>query len=151
VQIVAAESDPFLGEEDALDVIAHTQTVVVEPDAIQDELDTLEEVAHTQMVDAEPDWLSRGEPTLNPNTPVHLTGMGHEVLMGANEDKPVDWLLEEMKEGETAGKTASVEGDKGPRIKLQEPGVSHLTMLEERELLTSFLPPSPTISKAVRM
>jgi hypothetical protein len=149
-QTVAAEPDPILTVEDTLDVVAHTQTVVVEPDAIQDELDTLKEVAHAQTVDAEPDWLSRGEPTPNPDTPVHLAGMGHEVLMGANEDKPVDWLLEEMEEGETAGKTASVEGDKGPRVKLQEPGVSHLTMLEERELLTSFLPPLPITSEAAR-
>jgi hypothetical protein len=149
-QIVAVEPDPFLGEEDALDVVAHTQTVVVEPDTIQDELDTLEEVAHVQTVDVEPDWLLRGKPTPNPDTPVHLAGTGHEVLMGTNEDKPVNWLLEEMEEGETAGKTASIKGDKGPRVKLQEPGVSHLTMLKERKLLTSFLPPSPTISKAVR-
>jgi hypothetical protein len=29
-QIVAAEPDPILAEEDAFDVVAHTQTVVVE-------------------------------------------------------------------------------------------------------------------------
>src|SRR6267142_1173386 len=49
-QIVAVEQDPFLGEEDTLDVVTHTQAVVVEPDAILDEGDALEEVAHAQLV-----------------------------------------------------------------------------------------------------
>jgi hypothetical protein len=42
---------------------------------------------------------------------------------------------------EATTKTASIEEDDDPRIELQEPGVSHLTMLREEEPLTSSLSP----------
>ena len=81
-QIVAAEPDPFLGEEEDLeDEVTHAQLVSAEPDLSVDELDTLEEVAHAQMVDAEPDWILWGEPTPNADAPVHVVGTGHEVFM----------------------------------------------------------------------
>ena len=59
--------------------------------------------------------------------------------MGANEDEPDDWLLQEMEE-RPAGKSTAIKEESGPRIELQEPGVSCLATL----------PPSspPTISEA---
>jgi hypothetical protein len=175
-QIVAAEPDPILSEEDTFDVVAHTQTVVVEPDAILDGLDALKdvahaqlvsvepdlqvgepetpkEVAHAQMVDAEPDWILWGKPgTPNKDAPVHLAGTEHkdEILMGARDDEPDDWLLQEMEEEGAAEKTTSIEGDNDPRIKLQKSGVSHLASQEGIKSLTFSSSPLPITSEAVR-
>jgi hypothetical protein len=54
------------------------------------------------------------------NTPVHVAGMEHDVnvLMSMKENKPDEWLLQEIEEEEKAGKTTSVNGDNDPHIKL---------------------------------
>jgi hypothetical protein len=146
------ELDPFLGEEGALDVIAHTQTIVVELDTNVDEEDDLKdvayvqlvsveldlqvgkpetpkEVAYVQMVNIEPDWILWGKPgTPNEDAPVHLAGTKHKFLMGMRDDKPDDWLLQEMEEEWAAKKTTSVKGDNNPCIELKKSGVSHLAL-----------------------
>jgi hypothetical protein len=66
----------------------------------------------------------------NMNVPVHPVGMGPVIL---------------LEENGAARKNASIEGDRVPHIELQEPGVSHLTTLEEVKFLTSLLSPSPHI------
>ena len=58
----------------------------------------------------------------NANTPVHLEGTGPDDL---------------PEEDGAAGKHASIEGDKVPRVELQETGVSHLTTPEDDMLLTT--------------
>ena len=82
------------------------------------EPDTLKGVAHTQIVGIEPD-LTRGE-VADPRMGAcaHPEGAEPETLMEAG----VDWSLEEG----TAREHTSIEEDKDPRIKLQEPGISHL-------------------------
>jgi len=101
----------------------------ISPNAEQGESDTLKGVAHTQTVDVEPD-LTRGEVADPMDARAHLEGAEPKFLM----DMEGDWLLEE--EG-TAGENASVEGDRDPRVELQEPGVSRLATPEEVEFLTS--------------
>jgi len=130
--------------------LAHMQLVSTELDLQVGKPDALK-VAHAHMVDAEPDSISWGKPgTPHTDTPVHLAGTEHEVLMGANENKPDEWLLQEMEEEEATMKTASIGGDNDPCVKLQKSGVSHLAIQEGIESLTFSLPPPSTTSEAVR-
>jgi hypothetical protein len=66
----------------------------------------------------------------NMNVPVHPVGIGPVIL---------------LEENGAARKNVSIEGDRVPYIELQEPGVSHLTTLEEVKFLTSSLSLSPHI------
>ena len=142
----------ILNKEDGLeDEVTHMQLVSVEPDLQVGKPDALK-VTHTHTVDVKPDWILWGKPG-DPNTDasMHLAGMEHEVLMGTREDKPDNWLLQEMEEEGAARKTTSIKGDNDSHIELQESGVSHLPMLKEKELLTFPSSPSPTIPKAAWM
>src|SRR5260221_3207566 len=84
-------------------------------------INTPEGVAHP-----EPDS-THGEDA-NPNTDAraHLEGAGSQVLM----DEEDDCSLKVEEEG-TARENASVEGDMGPRVELQDPGVSPLATHED--------------------
>jgi hypothetical protein len=53
-----------------------------------------------------------------------------------------------MEEGEAAEETARVEGEKGPHVELQSPGVSQLTMLKKNKFLTFPPSQSPTSEAA---
>ena len=85
---------------------------------------------------AEPDS-TPGEDA-NPDTDAcaHLDGAGSELSMDGKEDHSL-----EVEEDGIAGDNASVEGDIGPRVELQDPGVSPLATQEDVGLLT---PPSPS-------
>jgi len=129
----------------------HAQTLGAEPEAISGEPGAIEEIAHAHGDCAEPDLQGQpGDPNANtpkgvahpepvsmpgedinpnPNAPMHLEGMGPEVM---------------LEEGGIAGENASVEEDRVPRIELQEPGVSHLATPEEDMLLTSLSSPPLT-------
>ena len=94
-----------------------------EPGAIESQpgdpnANTPEGVAH-----AEPDSTPGEDTNPDANAPMHSEGMGPDVL---------------LEEDETAGGNASIEGDKVPRIELQEPSprVSHLTIPEDNMFLT---------------
>ena len=76
--------------------------------------------------------------TTNLYTPMHLEGMGPELLMDGKEDH----LLKVEEEG-IARENASIEWDIGPCIELQIPGVSPLATHEDIGLLTL---PSPSSS-----
>jgi hypothetical protein len=75
------------------------------------------------------------ESNTNANVPMHPVGTGPDVL---------------LEEDGTAGKDACIEEHGVPRGEMQEPGVSHLTTLEEAEFLT-LSPPSHTTPEATSM
>jgi len=77
------------------------------------------------------------------NMPVHIEGMGPEVLMEEEDD-----CLLEVEEDGAAGKAASVKGDIGPHVELQGPGVSCLAMQENTRSLTLPSPTPPTTPEA---
>src|SRR5260221_7988072 len=82
----------------------------------------------------------------NPNTDarVHLEGAGSQLSMDGKEGHSL-----EVEEEGIAGENASVEGDIGPRVELQDPGVSPLATQEDVGSLTPpSSPPSPTTPEA---
>ena len=142
-QIINAEAVPSWQHPQAPTQGVHAQTIGTEPSAILGELgatkwqpgdpsaNTPKGVAHP-----EPDLMPGEDIDPNANAPMHLEGLGPEVM---------------LEEGGIAGKNASVKGDRDPLVKLQESGVSHLAMPEEVTFLTSSLSsPSPTTSDAAR-
>src|SRR5712691_12650969 len=82
----------------------------------------------------------------NPNMPTHLEGAGPKLLMNEEDDQ-----LLEVEEDGAARKTVSVEGDMGPCIKLQEPGVSYPATQENARSLTLSISPPPITLEAARM
>jgi hypothetical protein len=82
----------------------------------------------------EPDSIPGGDSHQNVNMPMHPVGTGPDVL---------------LKKDGTAGKNASIEGDEVPHVKLQEPRVRHLIIVEENKFLT--LSPSPITLEAASM
>jgi hypothetical protein len=131
------EPEAILGKPDAIEEVAHTHHDCVELDLNMGKLGDLNANTPERVAHAEPD-LMLGE-DINPhmNTPAHLEGVEPEVLM----DKEDDHLLKVEEDG-AARKAVSVEGDMGPHIKLQEPGVSYLATQENMVSLT----PSPLSS-----
>ena len=71
------------------------------------------------------------------NMPVHLEGMGPEVLIDVEKNH----LLKVEEDGATR-KTVSVKGDISPCVELQDPGVSCLAM---QEVFGSLTLPSPPL------
>jgi len=143
VQIISAEAVPSRQHPQAPTQGVHAQTIGAEPSAILGELgatewqpgnpsaNTPKGVAHP-----EPDSMPGEDIDPNVNAPMHLEGLGPEVM---------------LEEGGIAGENASVEGDRDPLVKLQESGVSHLAMPEEVTFLTSSSSSSsPTTSDAAR-
>ena len=92
---------------------------------------TPEGVAHP-----EPDSTPGEDADSNTDARAHPDGAGSELTMDGKEDNSL-----EVEEEGTAGDNASVEGDIGPRVELQDPGVSPLATQEDVGLLTP--PPSP--------
>jgi len=126
-----------------------------EPDAIDEGAHILNDRAELDLKEGQP-----GDPNANnpegvahlepdsmweetPNAPVHPEGMGPEVLKDVEEDR-----LLEVEEDGAARKAASVEGDVGPRVELQGPGVSCLAMQEDAGSLTLPSPTPPTTPEA---
>jgi len=115
--------------------IAEPEAIPGKPGAIERQpgdlnVNTPEGVAH-----GEPDSMPGEDINPNPNAPVHLEGTGPEVM---------------LEEGGIAGEDASIEGDRDPLVELQEPGVSHLAMLEEDKFLI-LSPPPPITPEAASM
>ena len=158
VQIVDAEVVPSRQHPEDPTQEVHAQTASAEPEAISGEPGAIEEVAHEHNDRAELDLQGQpGNPNANTpkgvahpeldsmpgediypnaNAPMHLEGMGPEVM---------------LEKGGIARENASVEEDRVPRIELQESGVSHLATLEEDMFLTSSSSSSPpTTSEAAR-
>ena len=77
------------------------------------------------------------------NTPAHLEGAGPDTLMEEEDDH-----LLKVEEEEAARKAASVEGDVGPRVELQDPGVSCLSTQENAGSHTLPSPMPPTTPQA---
>src|SRR5712691_3315723 len=99
---------------------------------------TPEGVAHQ-----EPDSMPGEDAITNPYAPAHLEGVGPELSMDGKEDQSL-----EVEEG-IAGENASIEGDIGPRVELQYPGVSPFAMQEDVGSLTPpSPPPTPTTPEA---
>ena len=138
---------------EVLDPKVHALTVGAELKAIPGESGAIEEGAHAHDDRAEsdlkegqpggpnmhaPEGVAHSEPDstweeLDPNAPVHLRGMGPEVLLEV--------------EG-IAVQNASVEGDRDPLFDLQEPGVSHLATQEKARSLILPSPTPPTTPEA---
>jgi len=158
-QIVNVEAVPSQQHPEDPTQEVHAQTASTEPEVILGKPGAIEEVAYKHNDHVEPDLQGQpGNPNANtpkgvthpkldlmpgediyPNTnaPVHLEGMGPEVM---------------LEKGGITRENASIEEDRVPRIKLQESGVSHLAMLEEDMFLTTSSSPSPpTTSKAASM
>jgi hypothetical protein len=98
--------------------------------------------------DNTPEGVARPEPdsTLgedvdsNTNAPAQSYGAGPELLMGEEDDRSL-----KVEEEEIAGNDASVERDMGPRVELQNLGVSPLATHEDTGSLPLPSPsPSPT-------
>jgi len=81
----------------------------------------------------------------NPDTDAraHLDGAGPELSMDGKEDHSL-----EVEEEGIAGENASVERDIGPRVELQDPGVSPLATQEEVGSLTPPSSPPPITPEA---
>src|SRR5712691_238336 len=100
---------------------------------------TPEGVAHQ-----EPDSMPGEDAITNPYAPAHLEGAGPELSMDGKEDHSL-----EVEEEGIARENASVEGDIGPRVELQDPGVSPLATQEDVGSLTPpSSPPTPTTPEA---
>ena len=84
-------------------------------------LNTPEGVAHP-----EPDLTPGEDANSNANVPMHSDGVGLDLLMEEEDDRSL-----KVEEEEIAGNDASVERDMGPRIELQNPGVSPLATHED--------------------
>jgi len=93
---------------------------------------------------AEPDSTPGEDATTNLYAPAHLEGAGPELSMDGKEDHS----LEVEEEGIT--ENASIEWDIGPRVELQDPGVSPLAMQEDVRSLTPSSP-SPITPEAASM
>ena len=92
---------------------------------------------------AEPDSMPGEDATTNPYTPAHLEGVGPEPSMDGKEDHSL-----KVEEEGIAGKNASIERDIGPRVELQNPGVSPLATQEDVGSLTPPSSPSPLTPEA---
>jgi len=139
VQTISTEPEVILGKPGAIEEGAYIHNDCVELDLIEGQpgnlnTNTLEEVAHLELD------LIQEETS---NAPMHLEGIGPEVLMDAEED-----CLLELEEDGATRKVASIEGDISSHVKLQDPGVSCLAMQEDTKSLTLPLPPPPTTSEA---
>jgi len=155
VQIVSVEAVLSRQHPQTPDPIVHAQTVGTEPEAILGKPGAIEEGTHTHNDHVEPD-LKEGQPgDPNANTPEGVTHAGPDSTPGEEVD-PIANLpvhiegtgpVVMLEEGGIAGENASVEGDRDPLVKLQEPGVSHLATPEKAYLLTSS-PPLPTTPEA---
>jgi hypothetical protein len=134
--------------------------------AISGEPDPIKDVAHTHNDRTEPDIQSRqpGDPNVNTpkgvahaelgsmpgeevdlDAPAHLGSAGPEALMDEEEDR-----LLKVEEDGAARKAVSVEGDIGPHVELQKPGVSYLATQENAGSLTLSSPP-PITQEAASM
>jgi len=165
-QIVSAEVVLSRQHPQTPDPIVHAQTVGTELEAILGEPGAIEEGAHAHDDRAEPDLKEGqlGDPNANTpegvahpepdsmreetetNTPAHLEGMGPDALMEEEDDR-----LLEVEEDGAARKAASVEGDAGPHVELQDPGVSCLATQENARPHTLPSPMSPTTLEAASM
>src|SRR5260221_13204809 len=92
----------------------------------------------------EPDSMPGEDAITNPYAPAHLEGAGPELSMDGKEDHSL-----EVEEEGIAGENASLEGDIGPHVELQDPGVSPLATQEDVGPLTPpSSPPSPITPEA---
>jgi hypothetical protein len=129
---IAITGESWLAEEEE---VVHAQIVDAEPDLTWHLEDSAIADAHVQLVSAEPDpWLGKPD-SLEDDTRAHLVSTEPEILMNAEED----WL-QEVEEEETDEVTAAVDNT---HIDLQRLGVSKLTMLKGKCILTFPLSQSP--------
>ena len=145
MQTIGTEPEAVLGKPRAIEEGAHIYDDHVELDLKEGQpgnpnMNTPEGVTHAGL-DSMP-----GEVDPITNMPVHIKGMGPEVLIEEEDD----CLLEVEKDGAT-GKAASVEGDVSPHVKLQGPGVSCLATQENARSLTLPSPMPPTTPEAASM
>src|SRR5260221_2071493 len=92
----------------------------------------------------EPDSMPGEGAITNPYAPAHLEGAGPELSMDGKEDHSL-----EVEEEGIAGENASLEGDIGPPVEMQDPRVSPLATQEDvRSLTPPSSPPSPITPEA---